>query len=48
MGIWDTIQRGNDFKWMITIVNFYINTIAVDKEKILSTLSDKEKVLYEL
>lgn len=33
---------------MIAMVNLYVNTIAPDKEEILSKLSDKEKILYEL
>lgn len=33
---------------MIDIVNLYINDIASNKEEILSKLSDREKVLYEL
>lgn len=33
---------------MIAMVNLYVNTIASDKDEILSKLSDREKVLYEL
>lgn len=48
LDIFDGIQRKNDFKRMIAMINLYINTIASNKEEILSRLSDKEKVLYEL
>ena len=48
LDIFDTIQRKNDFKRMIAIVNLYVNTITPNKEEILGRLSDKEKVLYEL
>lgn len=33
---------------MISVVNLYINDIAPNKEELLSRLSDREKVLYEL
>lgn len=48
MNIFETIQKKNSFNWMIAVVNLYINTIAPNKDEILSKLSDKEKVLYEL
>jgi hypothetical protein len=33
---------------MVAVVNLYVNIIASDKDGILSNLSDREKVLYEL
>ena len=46
--MFDIIQKKNDFKRMIAMVNLYVNTIAPNKEEIISKLSNREKVLYEL